>query len=230
MKYMFTLLLVCIASLSLAHTHASEPKTVSPFEGIKLEGSGTVYLIPGNSYSVKVVENTHSDNWDKKQKNKHKMDARVEGNTLVLSGKGEVYVTFKASNLKYIALHGSGDIVCDKAMRVNDLKIQLEGSGDVDLTRLNANEVMADLTGSGDIALGGSSNTVTYNLQGSGDIEASGLKSSRALASVHGSGDISVHASETLTAKIHGNGDIHVAGNPRVSNIDTPGTGRVEEL
>ena len=59
-----------------------------------------------------------------------------------------------------ISLDGSGDIESDGVMEVNgSATIDLEGSGDVDLS-LKAEKVMVELDGSGDIDLNDTSSTL----------------------------------------------------------------------
>ncbi|MEZ4687996.1 MAG: head GIN domain-containing protein [Bacteroidia bacterium] len=219
MKYLFTLLLLCAISFSFISVDGSDP-TLKPFNAIKLEGNATVHLVPGNSFGVQ-----YADEGDKKSLDIHHSDK-----TLVVSGTGEVYVSLKQNSLVAIMLEGSGDILCDKTLRSDDLAIELKGSGDINLERLNANELNVQLTGSGDIFLAGSAEEANYNLQGSGDIKAAGLKATDVSASILGSGDVSLHASETLEARIHGSGDIHYDGNPQLTHAESLGNGKLVEL
>jgi hypothetical protein len=219
MKYFLSLLLLCGLSFSFIITDGSGP-TLKPFNAVKLEGSATVHLVPGNSFSLRYA----------KAIDEKKLDIHQSGNTLVVSGEGEVFVSLKQNSLKAIMLEGSGDIVCDKSLRTGDLNIHLEGSGDIALERLDAGDVNVKLTGSGDIVLKGNAGNGNYMLQGSGDITAQDLKVSDASARLLGSGDISLHATETLQAHIHGSGDIHYDGNPQVTHAENMGNGKLVEL
>jgi hypothetical protein len=220
MKYLATLLLIFSAlSFGFVSIDGSGP-TLKPFNAIKLEGSATVHLVPGNSFGIK-YESAHDEK---------SLDVHYSGKTLVVSGDGEVYVSLKQNSLEGIMLEGSGDIVCDKSLRTGDLEIRLQGSGDIGLEKLDANDLTVSLTGSGDIYLEGNGNNASYKLQGSGDIKADGFKATNVSASVMGSGDISLHATETLQAHIHGSGDIHYDGNPQVTHAENMGKGKLVEL
>lgn len=146
--------------------------------------------------------------------------------TVVLSGSGDIKLgTFVGLDELKISLDGSGDIESEGVLEVNgSATIDLEGSGDIDLS-LKAEKVMVDLDGSGDVDLNGTSSTLKAMLDGSGDIKTYKLQSLRAEVELEGSGNIKVYASKSLKASLKGSGDIRYRGEPTVeAKIDGSGT------
>lgn len=149
---------------------------------------------------------------------------------IVLSGSGDINIgTFVGLENVKIDLDGSGDIRSKGPMEVaHQATISLEGSGDIDL-KLKAQNTIADLDGSGNIDLEGKTADLTVSLDGSGDIKTYKLMALNCKASIGGSGDVKVFASEKLDASIDGSGDIRYKGDPKVK-ADIDGSGSIEAV
>jgi hypothetical protein len=103
-------------------------------------------------------------------------------------------------------------------LRADDLRLELEGSGDLVLARLDARRLEVRLTGSGDVDVGGGTlESQRIVLEGSGNVRAARLDSRDTEATIAGSGTIEVAASRRLVARIDGSGDIRYRGDPAVS-------------
>jgi hypothetical protein len=126
-----------------------------------------------------------------------------------------------------IELDGSGDIVTNEESVLEStttMNMVLDGSGDIDL-KVKAAELNAALQGSGDIDFIGVAETLKAELDGSGDIRAYDLKMVDAEAVLDGSGSIRLFVTDHLRANLDGSGDITYRGAPVVEQtLDGSGT------
>lgn len=216
-----------------------------PFQGVELEGSFNVNIQQGAAQNVVVLAQENIID-------KLKMDVMdgvlylslEPGNyfnyeltvnltmptieSVVLSGSGDIVLgTFVGLNDLKVELDGSGDIETDGVLEITGkTEIELDGSGDIDL-KMKATDVVADLDGSGDIDLSGTATWLKATLDGSGDIKSYKLEALNCEATLEGSGDIKVHASKNLEATLEGSGNIRYRGEPSVeAKID--GSGSIE--
>ena len=95
-----------------------------------------------------------------------------------------------------LAIAGSGTITAPKALNVNDMRLEIAGSGDITLAQLTSKNLYMEIAGSGDITLNnlnvdhvkseiaGSGNVILRGkvgshdeeIAGSGKVNVSGLK------------------------------------------------------
>lgn len=129
---------------------------------------------------------------------------------LEVNGSGEIKGTYpiKGDEVKLI-LNGSGDL--NITLEANTVKALVSGSGDLKAI-LHAKTIKASLSGSGDIKLSGEATALNATVTGSGDIDSRTLQVRNGVAKVVGSGDVYITASEQLSATIVGSGDIHING------------------
>ncbi len=94
-------------------------------------------------------------------------------------------------------------------------KMAVTGSGSIiSESELTLQNLVGEITGSGSIELEGSVDTLEATITGSGDIKVSNLIAQTAAADISGAGDIVLHVEEFLNAAISGVGNIHYSGNP----------------
>ena len=244
-----SLLFNCFVLLSSCTYTTGEGPTVEKgfaketFQGIELDGSFKVNVTQGAQQNIvvkgqeNIIEKLKMDVLDGvlylslEPGNYMNYDLEIEL-TMVeielasLSGSGDIKLgTFVGLNELKVSLDGSGDIKSDGVLEVKgEITIEVDGSGDVDLS-VKAEKVFAELEGSGDINLSGTTSTLNLSLDGSGDIKTYKLEALRAEVELDGSGDIKVYASKTLKATLDGAGDIRYRGEPSLeAKIDGAGT------
>lgn len=218
---------------------------VEKFNSIELDGSFDVNLSQGTTQNVVVKGNENII---------EKLRMTVSDQTLYLSLEPGSYINYELEvniivpDIEQIVLNGSGDIHLSTFVGISDLKVQLDGSGDIKTTddsvvevkgkgeitlegsgdidlHLKANSVNATLDGSGDIDLAGSANSLVAVLDGSGDIKAFDLEALKGDVSLDGSGSIKVFITKTLKASLDGSGDIEYRGEPKLeASVDGAGT------
>lgn len=215
------------------------------FSAVELDGSfdlninqGAIQnvVVSGNENIIDKLQMTVSDNvlylsLEPGNYMNYDLDVNVTIPTIervTLNGSGDINLnTFVGIENLVINLDGSGDIrmIEESACEVlGKTTISLEGSGDIDL-KLKANSVVAELDGSGDIDLAGIAKSLKATLDGSGDIKSYDLETLKAEVTLDGSGNIKVYASKTLKATLDGSGDIEYRGEPKLeASIDGAGT------
>lgn len=140
-----------------------------------------------------------------------------------------------ASNIRYeltvpsldsIVVDGSGDV--ESAVAGGDLRIEVNGSGTVDIEGLDADAVSVEISGSGDVDLDGTAASLEVVIDGSGTVDADDLEVVDAVVEISGSGDVGIHATGTLRAEVSGSGTVTHRGGARV-DADVSGSGEVTE-
>lgn len=129
------------------------------------------------------------------------------------------------ANIAELGIIGSGDIVSEEFLLVDDILLYIEGSGDMDLG-LDADDIDVEIIGSGDVLLEGIGDQLDVGITGSGDLRSFSLEVFRAKINISGSGDAEVNVIDELDVRISGSGDVKYKGNP-VIDVVISGTGRV---
>jgi len=173
------------ATLLSGAAFAGTEVKVPPFSGIDVHGGGDVKLVYGPVQRVTVIKA------DMKV-------ARIEvkGNTLVLSpcegmcwGSHPLEVEIVSPKIEYLDIHGGGSIrATGNFEKVSNLKIEVHGGGDADISAIPVQSVRADVHGGGELK----------------------VKAIDSLdAEVHGGGDITyVGRPAHISSKTHGGGSI----------------------
>jgi hypothetical protein len=108
----------------------------------------------------------------------------------------------------------------------DELRVELTGSGVIDLSGLDVGILDALITGSGEMIFWGMATDADLDITGSGEIKAFNLETVNCIANISGSGNMQVRVAEQLTAYISGGGSIFYQGNPSVS-ANITGSGAV---
>jgi len=159
---------------------------------------------------------------------------RVDGGVLTLGRQpGPGFIG--ASNLRYeltvpsldeIVVDGSGEV--ESSVSGDDLRIEIAGSGTVEVSGLAAGSVQVEISGSGDVELEGTADSLDILVDGSGTVDAADLEVVDAVVEISGSGDVEVNVTGTLRADVSGSGTVVHRGGARV-DADVSGSGEVRE-
>ncbi len=139
----------------------------------------------------------------------------------------KITVTVPVEDLDEITLVGSGNVSGKIPGQLEDLKLVLTGSGNIELTIVSQN-LNSSLIGSGDIELSGETAYMETMVSGSGDFKAYQLKAQEIEAMITGSGDMQLYAVQRLKARVIGSGDILYKGEPKKETINITGSGNVK--
>ena len=134
-----------------------------------------------------------------------------------------IYITVK--DLTSVDISGSGEILSQGTLIVDDLDVGITGSGDIDLA-LEADDIDAKISGSGSIRFDGTADALNINITGSGDFQCFNLEARKASIKISGSGDAEMWVTEELDVDIAGSGDVFYKGSPSL-NVSVSGSGGV---
>jgi len=230
MKSINTILLTAALLSGTTFTYAAKTATVknsdaaasevqdrhlSGFNAIDIEGSVDVYIVQGQTESVKVE--APSDFMDH-------IITEVSGNTLRIRDKNssgwhwggwsthkKVAVYVSVRDIHEIGATGSGDVYFKEGLHTNSLRIGLSGSGDVQ-GLIETKNLDCSISGSGDLKLAGHADQSSISLSGSGDFSARSLITQNTAVRVSGSGDANINVSNNLNAAVSGSGDVSYTG------------------
>lgn len=139
-----------------------------------------------------------------------------------------VYVS--CPNIYGLGINGPGKLYALQPITSTNMRLKVNGSGNITVSKYTGTSLSADVTGSGDIQVnGGKVKTEDLRISGSGKINLLGIVADDVTTNTSGSGDISVNATNTLNVRISGSGDVYYTGSPAVSS-SISGSGKLKHL
>lgn len=130
-----------------------------------------------------------------------------------------------------IDIAGSGDLTTPNALNVNNLNLEIAGSGNITIGQLTCKNLDISIAGSGDVALGMTqANDVKNEIAGSGGIDIAGLLCKTVNNEIAGSGGITLNNLKVDKVKtdIAGSGDVILRGTAGHHEEDIAGSGKVD--
>ena len=200
----------------------SENLDLPSFTGVELSISGTVFIKQGPDQEV-VIEG--------QQNIIDEIELDVRNGIWEIETRGcvrnldELNVFITIPDIRFLKISGSGRIISENVLIVNDIEMHISGSGDMDIG-LEADDIESKISGSGTIFMEGLADELDLMISGSGDYRAFDLESRIAFIEIRGSGSAEVTVTEELNVKISGSGDVLYKGNPSL-NVEITGSGQV---
>lgn len=212
----------------------TEPRQVSFFERINLQGSPAIIFSQADTVSVRVeapadlLEYIKTEVRDSCLYVHMSSDMKRVLGQIQVFGDNDVKVYVTSPDLIEVSVLGSGDFVCNDHLDTDNLKLELRGSGDMDFTDIICDGIQTALIGSGDIkvqhVVAGSS---AIEVVGSGDVEIGHDRVARTDITLKGSGDVraSFNGCGDVTSNVVGSGDIDLSGQVRSFQHKVVGSG-----
>lgn len=206
----------------------TQTRNVAHFNGIDLRMSGAVHFQQAPEYKVEVraqdeilpVLHTYVQDG--------RLVIRFNNNATVRVHDG-VVINVWAPELKSLRVGASGDINCKGNLVTPSLELDVNASGDINLSHLTTAALDAEIGGSGNITvLSGTVTEEKLRVGASGSINLAGLAAQKASTRTSGSGATRVKVSDHLDVTINGSGSVYYSGNP-VVNASISGSGRVRK-
>ena len=202
----------------------SKDFSVSEFQSINLEASGSIYLTQDEQQSVRI---------EAEDKVFKLLTINVENGKLTISLERylapmkpiKIYISMK--EIENLEISGSGNIVGQSKINADTLKLLIEGSGSFDLD-LAAKDLDTFIIGSGKLDLNGSVDNHNAKIEGSGNIKAFDLLTETSDIDISGSGSAEIHASKQLDIDISGSGNVFYKGDATVTQ-EISGSGNVKK-
>ncbi|MFN8254775.1 MAG: head GIN domain-containing protein [Bacteroidales bacterium] len=201
----------------------TETRNLTDFDKIQIKGQATVYLVSGLEPKVSVSIDSNLTEFIKTE---------VSGNKLkifenrCLKELSEFKILVNINRLTEIEVEGSVNLICDSVLRVDNLDLISESSGEV---KLNLDLETLDLqsNGSGFIQLTGRANNFNLKLKSSGSVDANNLIAKNIKFNVTGAGTCEVNVTENLSGEVSSSGKLYYKGNPKKVDTNNTGTGTI---
>jgi hypothetical protein len=189
----------------------TEERDVGTWNGIEVDGGVNVDVVPGDSGKV------------------------------VVTGGEEVIDRVRTQvtdGVLRVSIHDRGIVIGPDPF--DDVRVQIpagaldsirvEGSGDLDLGRIETDDLTIAVEGAADIEASGTVDRLTATIQGAGDADLAELEARTARVVVQGAGDAELNVSEELDVTVQGAGDVSYRGNPSVrQRVEGSGEVRPED-
>lgn len=216
MKRALLLLLCCIAVPAVcAQSPAAKTYTPGAFESIEITGSAAVHFTQGAVDQV-VVEGD--------DETRQSITVEVQGGRLSIRSSGawkfwssrQLQIAVTARTLRRVTISGSGHFHAHQTMQVDQVSIEISGSGSVHLDQLKAESLRLGISGAGHGEFGGTVRELHVSISGKGRFEGERLAREDAHVSISGAGDAQVWATRELGIVVAGVGKVDYWGGPRV--------------
>lgn len=149
----------------------------------------------------------------------------LSGSSTVTVDDGE---TVALSGLDRGEISGSGTLAVHAAQAVDELRLDISGSGALLLDGVTATSTRVEISGSGSVTATGTTQSSRVDISGSGNLRLRDLVAADVDAEISGSGHAEVTATASFRAEISGSGSIEVWGDPPEHDEEISGTGGVE--
>jgi hypothetical protein len=230
-KYSSILALVLLLPMMSAFAQNRETRNVSSFTKVSLRIPAKLYIKQGSTNKVEL---------EGKKDVLKEIETEVDGSKLVISKEGKwhdwssgdndinVYIVVK--DLEGLAVSGSGKAIGEGKFAVENIDLDVSGSGSLKIEVEASGSIDAEVSGSGDMGLKGKCENFGSEISGSGTMDLALTVKNAATFEVSGSGKTKVSGTaNSAKAAISGSGKI-LAAELEVSrcNVDITGSGDVE--
>ena len=231
MKKILSIAVLLLVVLSASFAQTREERKVSTFTKIAFRVPGKLYLRQGSPQRVELEGDSEF---------LREVETKVDGNKLTIGkeswmdwnwrdqDKVNVYIT--VADIEGLSVSGSGDLVGETKLSVNDLDLSVSGSGTLRIEADARGDVEADVSGSGSIDLSGKCRSFDSDVSGSGKVRLAQSIGDKASFGVSGSGRIEASGSAgEVKISISGSGRV-LASNLEANNctIRISGSGDAE--
>lgn len=240
-KYIL-ILLMCITLAACTHvktgdgskeiekngSEVTDKRAVASFNRLEINGVFKVFLKQGEQESL-VIETD-------KAIAKHIL-SKVENNTLYLSMENDydfgdldpIKIYIQVKDLQSLKNEGVGTIACQNPLNLDNLTVECEGVGAIDLN-ISANKLIVKSETVGAMTLAGKVKDADITHNGVGVLQAFDLLTQNLKLSSEGVGAAEVYASESIDINANGVGSVQYKGNPKTKNIKSEGIGKVKAV
>lgn len=207
-----------------------QTRSVERFTTLELSVAAEVILTQDSSNSLRIEAD--------KGALEH-IETRLEGEHLTIRARnsswnnlGEIKIYVTMSDILGLSVTGSGTLRSDKPVYASNLDLQVSGSGQIQLRKVEAPQVNATVTGSGSIDLAGTgsgSSELNLTITGSGEMNTESFAVDNVSVTITGSGSARIRALKNLDTNITGSGDVLYKGEP-VVNATSTGSGTTRHM
>lgn len=204
----------------------TETRTPGNFEGVDLSIDAKVILHYDSNCHAEVTAQPNIQDV---------LTTEIHGNKICIGFRRHVIqhnpitIHLYAPYFTSVAISGSGDILTTDAIFNGNFSSSISGSGNIDLTNVQASAAEIKISGSGSVRLSGQAQSLHTHTSGSGDIHTFDLIVQTGDVRVSGSGNVEINAAQQLDVDISGSGDVYYKNNPAL-DLEVSGSGHVHHV
>jgi hypothetical protein len=230
-RFVTLFLFFIVSGTQLVFAQKSQMREVSAFTEISLRIGANIYLKQGNTQSVELKGEENTLGKLITEVNDRKLVIRYPSDSWFSTwnpGPVDIYITIP--QIDGLTISGSGSIFSEEKIESRILELTISGSGNIKLSDLKAEKVLATISGSGNIHLFGKQNAADLKaiISGSGNVKAIDFPSDNVDVKISGSGSCWVNSTKNLIVRLAGSGNVIYRGNPLVDS-SIAGSGKVKE-
>ena len=153
----------------------SEVRKVEAFSSVKVTSVATVYFTQSNSYSLKI---------EGREEYVTTTTTEVKGDCLIIGFKNKkdgdnnrnkgVTIYLSAPDLKDVEFTGVGSFNCEGALKLNDVKFEIEGVGKVNVKDRTCKSLVVKMEGVGKADIHVDCDRLRASMEGVGSVTLSG--------------------------------------------------------
>jgi len=203
--------------------YTTENRTVDDFGSISFSSAGEVYLSQGPKHlRIEAEDNIIAG-----------LMTDVSGGILTIRHTAacinphkpvKIYVS--TQHIEGLDISGSGSITGLSLIESDTLRIDISGSGDMNLD-VDCEDLSTNISGSGSSVLKGRATNNSVDISGSGAVHSYDLETNRSTVRISGSGTAEVNVHDELNTNLSGSGSVSYKGRPRMTSQEISGSGSV---
>jgi len=208
-----------------------EIRKIDRFTSVEIKGSIDFSFATSKQFSVEIKGDYPEDILTELEGNElkvfHKKGKNWLSSEINTIGRG-YSVVLHAPTLHQIVSTGSGNISIEDVLKSDQLKIKLDGSGNL-TGKINVVDFEMENTGSSNMRLSGSVANANIKSSGSGNFQSFDLIVDDCSISKSGSGNAQITVNHSLTASISGSGNLTYKGSPKILASSSAGLGKIKK-
>jgi hypothetical protein len=223
---------VTLIACGITSGQSRETRSVSDFTKVSFGVSGNLNIKLGHEFSLEIEGSRRA---------LEETLTEVSGGRLVIrrefmrnffnNTNDRVTINITMPAIEGLSVSGSGKAQIMDDVEADKLTLSVSGSGKVQTSDIEADDLQCGISGSGNIVLGsgGSVDNGKVTISGSGGFSGGSVEIDHLTVNVSGSGDCVCKVGDSLNAHISGSGNVNYKGNPRV-NARVSGSGHVRSI
>ena len=216
--------IMLISSLTFADDKIEKKYNLDDFTSIYLRGPYEVHLRQTSQCGLTILAKESYFERLEVSSNGGELSIELDGKNFKTTKSIEVYINFK--DLEKLEIEGAVDLVCENRITSDNLKLEFEGAGNVELN-IKVSKLIAEIAGVGNFEIEGETDYHKVEFSGIGNYEAQDLLSKYTIVESNGIGSVKVYASNKFKGEANGIGSVEYFGDPDDVSVEATGLGSV---
>ena len=203
--------------------YLAENRTVDDFGSISFSSAGEVYLSQGPKHlRIEAEDNIIAELMTEVGSGR----LTIRHTAACINPHKPVKIYVSTPHIEGLDISGSGSITGLSPIESDALRIDISGSGDINLD-VDCKDLSTTISGSGSAVLKGRATDNSVDISGSGAVHSYDLETNRSTVRISGSGTAEVNVHDELNTNISGSGSVSYKGRPRMTSQEISGSGSV---